>query len=236
MRYMGSKARHAKNIIPFLMEGHDQNKPYVEPFVGGGNIFSKVPAKIKWGNDTAEYAVALLEAVSKGWEPPSTVSETEYYQIKEDPYGYEPSLVGFVAYCCSYSGKFWGGFWRSKDDKGGFRNPAMEQSKNLEKQKSGLVGAKFTSVSYLDMGIEEGSTVYCDPPYANTTGYKEGFDHKVFWDWCDSLVEKNCRVFVSEYVAPDHWQCVWQKEVNNTLVKDTGSKKGTERLFTRTAL
>ena len=30
-----------------LMDGHDQSKPYVEPFVGGGNLFSEVPAKHK---------------------------------------------------------------------------------------------------------------------------------------------------------------------------------------------
>lgn len=236
MRYMGSKARHAKDIIPFLMEGHDQNKPYVEPFVGGGNIFSKVPAKIKWGNDTAEYAVALLEAVSKGYTPPEILSKQTYYKIKESPASYPKELVGFSAYCCSYGGKFWGGYARNKASEGDWSTCPGQQVRNLEKQKSGLVGAKFTSMNYLDMDIEEGSTVYCDPPYANTTGYKGGFDHKVFWDWCDSLVEKNCRVFVSEYVAPNHWGCVWQKEVNNTLVKDTGSKKGTERLFTRTAL
>ena len=35
MRYMGSKAKYAKHIMPILMDGHDDSKPYVEPFVGG---------------------------------------------------------------------------------------------------------------------------------------------------------------------------------------------------------
>jgi len=38
-------------------------------------------------------------------------------------------------------------------------------------------------------------------------------------------------VFVSEYSAPDDFACVWSKEVNNSLTKDTGSKKGFECLF-----
>jgi DNA adenine methylase len=233
VRYMGSKGRYAKHIVPIIMAKHDQTKPYVEPFVGGGNLFSEVPAKIKWGNDTAKYAVALLEGLSNGWTPPDTLSELDYHQIKEDPHGYDPELVGFAAYCCSYSGKLWGGYWRSKDSKGNPRNPAKEQASNLGKQRKGLVGAKFTNMSYLNMGITGGSTVYCDPPYANTTGYKGGFDHTLFWGWCEDLVAKGCNVFVSEYTAPDGWDYVWSKCVTNSLTKDTGSKVGTEKLFTK---
>jgi len=233
LRYMGSKAKYVKHIVPILIEGHDQTKPYVEPFVGGGNLFSEVPAEIKWGNDAAEYAVALLEGLAKGWVPPEILSESDYYLIKEDPFGYEPALVGFAAYCCSYAGKFWGGYARGNTNKGTPRNFASEQARSLEKQRKGLVGAKFTNLSYLEMGIQPGSTIYCDPPYANTTGYKGGFDHEDFWQWCDELVAKGCRVFVSEYTAPKEWSVVWQKEVTNSLTKDTGSKRGVEKLFTR---
>ena len=114
MRYMGSKARHAKHIIPILMDGHDQSKPYIEPFVGGGNMIDKVPADIRWGSDLAGYAIALLYALSKGWEPPASLSEAEYHQIKEDPHGYDPEIVGFAAYSCSFGGEFWGGYARGK--------------------------------------------------------------------------------------------------------------------------
>lgn len=230
MRYMGSKARHAKDIIPILMNGHDQSKPYVEPFVGGGNLFSEVPAKIKWGNDTAKYAICVLEDIARGWTPPEWVSEEEYCKVKENPEEYPQSYVGFVAYCCSYAGKFWGGYWRSKDSKGKIRNGAKEQVKNLLNQRSGLVGAKFTVGSYLEMEIPDGSTVYCDPPYVNTTKYQSAFDHKQFWDWCESI-SRRCRVFVSEYCAPPNWINVWEKSVTNSLDKDTGSKRGKECLF-----
>jgi len=228
---MGSKARHAKYIVPYLMEGHDDNKPYVEPFVGGGNLFSEVHVSVKWGNDFCKWTVALLDALSKGWEPPAVLSETEYYQIKEDPYGYDPELVGFAAYCCSYAGKFWGGYARGYNGKGVPRNFAAEQARNLEKQREGLVGAFFTNLSYLEMGIEPGSTVYCDPPYMGTTSYKSQVDYGEFWNWCEELAGKGCRVFVSEYNAPERFECVWEKVTTNSLTKNTGSKSGVEKLF-----
>lgn len=244
MRYMGSKARHAKHISPILMDGHDQSKWYVEPFMGGGNMLSNVPAKHKWGNDTAEYAVALLSAVASGWEPPETLTEDEYYSIKSDPDQYEAALVGFAAYCCSYGGKLWGGYARNKPEEGKNstcpgqkkrnlikqRNFAGEQVRNLQNQFLGLVGVKFTSISFLDLDIPDGSTVYCDPPYVSTTGYGSGFDHQVFWDWATDI-SRRCRVFVSEYMAPKEWESIWEKRVNNSLTSDTGCKKATESLF-----
>lgn len=232
MRYMGSKGRHAKHIVPILMDGHDQIKPYIEPFLGGGNMFSAVPANIKIGNDTAEYAVALLVALSSGWQPPTALSEETYKAIKSDPDSFEPALVGFAAYSCSFAGKFWGGYARGNDAKGNPRNFAGEQARSLLVQARGLTGANFSVGSYSDMVIPSGSTVYCDPPYANTTGYAGGFDHVPFWAWCEGLVENGCRVFVSEYFAPDNWGVVWSKSVPSGLDKGVETKFATERLFT----
>lgn len=232
MRYMGSKARHAKHIVPILMDGHDQDKPYVEPFVGGGNMIDKVPAKIRWGSDVAEYAVALLAALSKGWEPPECLTEREYHDIKQDPENYPNELVGFAGYCCSYSGKLWGGYGRNGNPDKYRKQFQYEAHLNVIKQSGGLSGVLFTVSSYLAMDIPDGSTVYMDPPYAGTTKYKSGgFNHDEFWGYCSDLSTR-CRVFVSEYAAPDGWECVWEKEVTNSLTKDTGAKRGVEKLFT----
>ncbi len=232
MRYMGSKAKYAKHIMPILMGGHDSEKPYVEPFVGGGNMMSACPAPIRWGNDMAAYAVSLLDALSCGWVPPESLSEAEYKSIKANPDSYAPEFVGFAAYSCSYAGKFWGGYARGDDAKGNPRNFASEQKRHLLKQANGLVGVVWSVGGYTDMAIPDGATVYCDPPYAGTTGYKGGFDHAEFWGWCQSIADRGCRVFVSEYTAPHGWAVVWEKEVTNSLTRDTGAKRGVERLFT----
>lgn len=121
---------------------------------------------------------------------------------------------------------------RGNTSKGVPRNYTLESRKNVLKQLPLLEDIVFKYKPYLDLHIPEGSTVYCDPPYAKTTSYKTGdFDHTIFWNWVRD-VSNHSTAFVSEYNAPDDFKCVWSKEVNNTLVKDTGSKKGIERLFT----
>jgi len=83
---------------------------------------------------------------------------------------------------------------------------------------------------YKTLNIPTGSIVYCDPPYKSTTGYNGNFDHIEFWDWC-RVISINSSVFVSEYEAPDDFECVWSKSVSSSLTKNTGSKSGVERLF-----
>lgn len=228
---MGSKARHAKHIVPFLMEGHDQANWYIEPFMGGGNMLSNVPAKHKWGNDTAGYAVALLEAVASGWEPPETLTQDEYYDIKCSPDKYDAAKVGFAMYCCSYASKEWGGYARNKPNEGKNSSYPAGSAANLNAQRPGLIGTKFTCMSYLDLKIPNDSTVYCDPPYAATTGYGGDFDNEQFWRWASDL-SMRCRVFVSEYTSPDEWKCIWEKTVSKYVTKkDDKYDKATEKLF-----
>lgn len=210
------------------MGGHDDTKPYVEPFVGGGNLIASCPALIRWGNDTAFYAVALLSALGNDWVPPSELDEPTYQQVKSNPDLFSPEMVGFAMYSCSYAGKAWGGYARGNDAKGNPRNFADEQVRHLLKQAVGLRGILWSSMSYADLVIPDGSTIYCDPPYVGATGYKGGFDHEAFWLWCRDKA-RTCRVFVSEYEGCG--DVVWQKTVTNSLTKDTGAKTGTERLF-----
>ena len=45
MKYMGSKARFAKYILPIVLEGRTEAQTYVEPFAGGMNMIDKVEGK-----------------------------------------------------------------------------------------------------------------------------------------------------------------------------------------------
>lgn len=231
MKYRGSKLRLARHIVPILMDGHDDTKPYVEPFVGGGNLMAQVPASIRWGNDTASYAIELLDAIAnRGYTPPEVVTEEQYRAAKAEPWMYCPEYIGFLAYSCSYGGKFWGGYARSSNNSGTKRNHAAEQVRQLKRQAEGLKGVHFTSVDYRDLQIPDGSTIYCDPPYQGTTSYRGDFDHDLFWEWVD-VKSQTCRVFVSEYEAPDWCEVVWQGRITSSLTKNTGAKYGQEKLF-----
>lgn len=80
---------------------------------------------------------------------------------------------------------------------------------------------------YTDITVPSGATVYCDPPYAGTTGYLHDFDHKRFFDW---LRHRDFPVFVSEYSMPDDFVCI--ASINKTCTySPTKRTKRAERLF-----
>ena len=230
MKYMGSKNRHAKEILSLTLKNREREQCYVEPFVGGFNIIDKVKDE-RIANDKHKYLIELFKGIQNGWIPPDNVSFDEYQKIRENKDSYEACLVGFVGFGCSFSGKWFGGYARGNQNNGQPRNYCLESKKNILKQAENIKGIKIFNVDYFDLEIPRNSIIYCDPPYAGTTKYKDEFDHVSFWKWCDEMANKGHRVFVSEYNAPDNWKCIWSKTVNNTLDLNTGSKQGVEKLF-----
>ena len=83
---------------------------------------------------------------------------------------------------------------------------SLERLKSLESLQSlqSLERLKLSRKDYSDVAIPPGATVYCDPPYANTTGYIDDFDHERFYRWLRSM---EFPVFVSEYSMPDDFIC-----------------------------
>ena len=68
MKYMGSKARHVKEIMPYLIAGHDEKDWFIEPFVGGANVMcevSRLMSENRLGGDSHEYLISMWKAVSK---------------------------------------------------------------------------------------------------------------------------------------------------------------------------
>lgn len=227
MKYMGSKARHAKEILPIILADRQPDQWYVEPFVGGANVIDKVRGN-RIGSDVNAELILLLKAMSKYeyWIPPYKITEEEYKSAKSKEISVLRSYIGFGL---SYGGKWFGGYRR---DSIGKRDYSFESYKNYMIQAPKLFGVNFRHCSYDALDIPPNSIIYCDPPYAGTTKYASGaFDHNAFWAWCERMSDAGHQVFVSEYVAPDEWECVWEKRVNNTLTKNTGSKQGVERLF-----
>jgi DNA adenine methylase len=233
MKYMGSKRRIAKYISPIIQAHIDsgQYKTYIEPFVGGANMIEHIVCDEKQGSDTHKYLIALFNALQAGWEPPKEISETLYSLIKNHPDGYSDELVGYVGFQLFY-GAMWFGTYRR--DNQGKRNYSLEAYNNTMKQVPKILDVEFRWHSYTNWGPEN-CVVYCDPPYANTAKYKstDDFDHAEFWQWCKKYAQPqyNNVILVSEYTAPEGIECIWSKEINSSLTKDTGSKKGVEKLF-----
>lgn len=228
MKYMGSKNRIAKHILPIMLAERKPNQWWVEPFVGGANLIDKVNGK-RLGADVNRYLIeALISIRDHVHDLPKNnkeFTEEDYKKLRnDDTYKYK----GYAGFAFSYSGKWLGGWCR---DKLGLRDYVREAYSNAIHQSPLLQGVNFTTSSYLDLRIPDNSIIYCDPPYEGTTKYKDEFSHQEFWQWCRYKTKEGHTVFVSEYNAPDDFKCVWQQEVNSSLTKNTGGKKAIEKLF-----
>jgi len=229
MKYMGSKNRIAKHILPIMLNAAEEKNitTWVEPFVGGGNIIDKVPNNFtRLGYDINPHTINALVAIkSMVYELPETVSEIYYNSLK----GTEPSpITSWIRFHCSFSGKFEGGY--AKNNRG--VNYCMEGRKNTIAQSNNLQGTYLFVGNYSDVKAIN-CLIYCDPPYKLSTQYKTGtFDHDKFWQWCRDMSKKNV-VFVSEYEAPDDFTCVWQGEVKTNFAskRSKATHNAVEKLF-----
>jgi DNA adenine methylase len=227
MQYMGSKRRLAKHLLPIMLAERTPDQWWVEAFVGGANMIEKVGGP-RIGNDNHEYLIALLTAARDGYVPPTDISEELYRSIKNNPAGYPKELVGFVGFVCSFGGKWWAGYARNARGD----NYAKSGSNSLCKQALKLDGVNFTCGSYLDLVIPPNSLIYCDPPYDGTTTYStKAFDHEEFWQWCRVKTGQGHTVFISEYNAPDDFECVLKVELYAQLDRYNNKATKIERLF-----
>lgn len=228
MKYMGSKNRIAKHLLPIMLaecEKHGITK-WVEPFVGGANMIDKVPDSFeRVGYDLNDHAIHALIDIRDNVEGlPESVSEEEYKSYKGRD---AESVTSWVRIACAY-----GGFFGNVMARGGGRNYAQEAKRNALKQSPKIQGVDFICDSYENLSFSN-CLIYCDPPYAGTSGYKIGaFDHDKFFDWCRQQAKNNI-VFVSEYNAPDDFECVWQGEIKTNFAsqRKTATHNAVEKLF-----
>lgn len=229
MLYMGSKARIAKEILAIILKDRTKEQYFCDMFSGGQNIIDKVSGR-RLSNDSHPYLIPLIREISEGWIPPQFVSECEYNSVRITKECYPDYYVGFVGFCCTFAGKFFAGYAR---DNSGKRNYCKERGDNLVKQAPLLKGIEFKNESYINIDIPDNSVIYCDPPYKLTTGYRgtDKFDYDEFWQWCRDK-SKEHRVFISEYNAPDDFECIWSKSLNCPVAKKKVNKSPKiEKLF-----
>lgn len=238
---MGSKRRIAKYIIPIIQERmKDYNiHTYIDPFVGGANIIDKICCDKKIGSDNNKYLIALFQNIEKLKTLPDIITKEEYDKCREAYYNnssaYPDWYIGAVGFLSSYSGRFYDGGYSNTSFLNGFtkRNYYDEAKRNLLKQIPYLNNIIWQYGDYEELYGDDlyDCCFYCDIPYKNTKQYKTSlnFDYDRFWNWATRMSEKNI-VLVSEYVAPDNWECIWSGELKKTM-NHGNNVDSVERLF-----
>lgn len=239
MKYLGSKSRLAKDIIPIILKDQPTHRPYVEPFAGGMNTICEVPnTHLRIAADINPYLIAMWTAICDyNWVPPEYVDRDEYARVKQNPENYPDYYVGWVGFNCSYSGRFFQGFAGITDTKTGYQRNYQKEAQNaVQRQVKKLKGTQFICSDYLSLQLpEEPCIIYCDPPYLKTTGYRDGIDHEEFYAYVRNLSAQGHTVFFSEYQAPEDFTCVFEKQVKSTHAANATNstvKVSTEKLFT----
>jgi DNA adenine methylase len=222
MRYFGGKARLAKELSS-IINGFGVSS-YHEPFCGMYSVGACVTAKSRSAGDAQPDLILLHKAVQSGWVGPEFVSEQEYNDLRT---AVPSALRAFAGFGCSNSGKFFGGYARESSG----RNFAANARTSLLELAKKTADVSFRCQSYLDFD-DRVDLIYCDPPYAGTTGFTTGkFNVVEFWDWVREKA-RHATVLVSEYTAPDWAKVLWQKKVKTDMNSRGGGKLSrVEKLF-----
>lgn len=204
---------------------------YWEPFIGGGSVFEQMAPNFltAFGSDVHPDLILMYQALLDGWEPPSEITELEYRVLRDSYPSPERAFAGFA---CSFGGKWFGGYARSSDREdyaGEARRGLLRFQLAVRRTEVG-----FGCSSYLRGFPAPGTIIYCDPPYAGTTGYSgvAPFNPVVFWDTAEYWAkDRGCHVYVSEYDGLG--TLVWEKERNSEIGGGVNgeSKKVVERLW-----
>ena len=219
MKYMGSKSRITKYIIPIIQSEIDKSGyDYWEPFCGGCNVIDKIIASKRFASDIHPQLIAMWQKLQEdtSWIPES-VSYEQYSDVRSYPEKYPDWYVGWVGFIASYNGRYFdGGYAKTIVSKTGVeRNYYDEAKRNILKQLPLLSDVKFINCDYKDRHPQN-LVIYCDPPYQDTKKYSTGnFDHNLFWDTMRLWSEDNI-VLISEENAPEDFRCIWQQEITRT--------------------
>ena len=228
MKYLGGKFQAATAIASVI--NNQEGSVYLEPFMGSCWVTAKVNIKNRLAGDLHDEVVELYHTVQNGWLPPDKLSKVEYDDIRANRTAgiYPKNLMAFAAFGCAFAGSCW--------RKYAGEDMAAKAKKSILKKAEFLEDVKYFSCDYRDLD-PKGCVIYCDPPYANSYGYRitgtignGKFDSEEFWSIMEKWSEKNS-VFVSEYKAPNQFKCILEKPTRSRVFTKNGQEIRIERLF-----
>lgn len=235
MKFVGSKNRIAKDIVPIIQNAIDISNPdmYIEPFVGGANIIDKINHNNKIGYDNNYYLISMWNALKNGWNIPGRPTRDEYWDVKENKEKYPPEWVAIVGFVSTYNAKWFDGYANiTKTKTGKIRDYYDEGKRNIEKQIPNILDIDFRHESFEKLNFKN-SVIYCDPPYITKNTRKDLygniFNHEEYYNWLEEQSNNNI-IIASEYYMPDNFICIYEKGLQ--LHFDNRQKdKRIERLF-----
>lgn len=204
MKYMGSKNRIAKYILPIILQNRKEHQYYIEPFVGGANLIDKVNG-LKIGLDINKYLIALFKGLQNNNNLIFDIPKHLYDQARIEYYNnsnicFDDFTIGWIGYMASANGRFFDGGYSgiSNTKDGKIRNYIKESIDNILKQKNNLENINFYHSNYYDFDYPNNSIIYCDIPYKNTKQYtfSKNFDYDKFWVWAKEMKNNGHIVFV----------------------------------------
>ena len=243
MQYFGGKAKLAPKIVPVLQAYADTHAGYWEPFCGALNTFVKVKHEVKIASDACSPLIELYWHIQLGCELPEVVTEDDYAHAKRGEC--EPWYQAFVGFGCSFAGKWFGGYARrARGDNSCSFSAIAKRSLRQKFYDMGDGNVTFLKATYdtelMDIDCAEGGfngpawLIYCDPPYAGTTGYGAvgKWDAATFWAWARRQARVHT-VLVSEYACPVPHELVaeWAHSTQIRTGKSGDQHARVERLF-----
>lgn len=238
MKYMGSKSRIAKYILPFIQRELQSANAFVDVFCGGCNIIDKIDHPLRIANDKNKYLIAMWKDLQQGKSFPTEINRELYTRVREsfrkNDGQFSDAFIGWIGFMASFNGRFFDGGYSGHAvsvKNGKQRDYITESISHILKQLGDIKDVVFMSEDYKDLYIPTNSVLYCDPPYNKTKGYCYNIDYDVFWEWCREQSLKGHKVFISEYEAPEDFKCLWEQKVTNAMNLNL-TKTPIEKLFT----
>lgn len=233
MKFMGSKSKIAKEILPIILKDRKEGQWYVEPFLGGCNSMEYVSGN-RMGGDANEYLIAMWQDLLNGREFTKSIPKEEYvFQrvLYHEGVG-DKGEIGWVGFMGSFNGRFFDGGYSGHNVKiqSGTRDYIAENIKNTLAQIPKLKGLHLFACDYKSLPIPPNSIIYVDPPYYHRKEYTDKVNHEELWQWCREKTLEGHKVYISEYNAPKDFKCVWEKKVS-VAINQTRTKRPTEKLF-----